>query len=67
MFGAHQQHRFAPISQLYEHKYQKIRDLLSELRNRIVEQEHSLTEVENQLIGAKAKTEAHLLEIEEHT
>jgi hypothetical protein len=66
MFGQHQQHTFAPISQLYEHKYQQIRDLLSHLRARIFQQEHSLTETENLLIGAKGRTEANLVEIEEH-
>jgi hypothetical protein len=67
MFGAHQQHRFTPISLLYEHKYSQIRDLLSELRSRIVEEEHGLTEMENQLISVKAKTESHIAEIEDHT
>lgn len=63
MFGEHQTHRFKPISLVYEAKYETIRDLLSELKNRIIKKEATLTEMENHLISVKAKAEANITEI----
>lgn len=67
MFGEHQTHHFKPISLVYETKYETIRDLLSELKSRIIKKEASLTEMENHLISVKHKTEASITEIEDYT
>jgi tripartite motif-containing protein 37 len=67
MFGAHQTHLFTPISLVYETKYETIRDLLSSLKGRIIQKEEVLTEIEDELILVKSKTEGSITEIEDYT
>jgi hypothetical protein len=45
MFGEHQNHSFKPINQIYQDKYNRIRDLLSTLKSKIMEKEELLTEI----------------------
>lgn len=45
MFGEHQSHSFKAIKLIYEEKYNRIRDLLSGLKSKIIEKEEILTEI----------------------
>lgn len=67
MFGEHQSHSFKAIKLIYEEKYNRIRDLLSGLKSKIIEKEEILTEIENNLIEVKKRTEAQIIEIDEFT
>jgi predicted transcriptional regulator len=67
MFGKHQSHHFKPMDIIYEAKYERIRELISELKGRIIKKEEILTEIENRLISIKAKAESNIAEIDDYT